>query len=215
MSVNSKYLLIVVVLFFISCKKEPSTKNIEEKNTYQIITNLLSDLRESMILPPRFPPPPSNEKYNYTIQDSLSSYKYFYKQTIRKKTIAFLPETFILDKKKEKAKTLEKCTTDKNLIHLFLTRKKEKNIAITKIANLKKDSLIYYTEKHKMMLGKGFQEIDMLLSFSNITFNKDYTKAIIIVGVSYGKLNGFSTLIYLEKKHYHWKIKCEKVLTIS
>ena len=55
----------------------------------------------------------------------------------------------------------------------------------------------------------------MLFSFSNITFNKKYNKAIVAVGVSFGKLNGFSTLIYLEKKYFHWEIKCEETLSIS
>ena len=65
------------------------------------------------------------------------------------------------------------------------------------------------------MLGGGFDEIDVLLNFSDITFNKDYTKALLIIGISHGRLDGFSTLIYLEKKHYHWQIICQKVVSIS
>ncbi len=93
-----------------------------------------------------------------------------------------------------------------DLKKLFLHKKRNE---------FKQDSLIYYSEKIKKLPRKGFDKIDMLFSFSNITFNKKYNKAIVVVGVSFGKLNGFSTLIYLEKKHLHWEIKCEEVLSIS
>lgn len=98
---------------------------------------------------------------------------------------------------------------------MFLESEKNSKIDINKVANSKKDSLIYYTENHKKMLGGGFDKIDMLLSFSDITFNKGYTKALLVAGRSFGKLNGTSILIFLEKKYYHWEIKCEKVLSIS
>ncbi|WP_408026642.1 hypothetical protein [Tenacibaculum litoreum] len=190
------------------------TRNYEEENTYQIIGLLLSDLRGSTVLPPGFPPPPGEDIYEFTTRDSLRRYKYFYKQTVRKKIIAFLPQIYASEKKNE-LQTINKCTNDKALINLFLESEKNIKIDINKVGNSKKDSLIYYTEKHKKMLGRGFNEIDMLLSFSNITFNKDYTRALLVVGVTFERLNGFSTLIYLEKENYHWEIKCEEGLSIS
>lgn len=209
-------ILTIFLLLFSSCKKM-KTRNYEEENTYQIIGLLLSDLRGSTVLPPGFPPPPGEDIYEFTTRDSLRRYKYFYKQTVRKKIIAFLPQIYASEKKNKEneLQTINKCTNDKALINLFLESEKNIKIDINKVANSKKDSLIYYTEKHKKMLGGGFDEIDVLLSFSDITFNKDYTKALISVEVIFEKLDGISTLIYLEKKHYHWEIKCKKVLSIS
>lgn len=219
MNVNNtnKYIFLIITLLFLSCKEKQQASTIEEENTYQIIGLLLSDLRGSMVLPPGFPPPPGEDTYEFTTKDSLWSYKYFYKQTVRKKTIAFWPQISV-SKKKYKEKELQiinECTNDNQLITSFLKSGNNIKIDINKVANSKKDSLIYYTEKHKKMLGGGFDEIDVLLSFSDITFNKGYTKALISVGVIFEKLDGISTLIYLEKKHYHWEIKCKKVLSIS
>lgn len=220
MNVNNtnKYVFLIIVLLFLSCKeKQKISNNIEEENTYQIISLLLSEFRESMVLRPGFSPPPGEDTYEFTTKDSLRSYKYFYKQTIKKKTIAFWPQIYALGKKHkgEELQTIKKCTNDKTLINLFLESEKNSKIDINKVANSKKDSLIYYTENHKKMLGGGFDKIDMLLSFSDITFNKGYTKALLVAGRSFGKLNGTSILIFLEKKYYHWEIKCEKVLSIS
>ncbi|WP_064965395.1 hypothetical protein [Tenacibaculum ovolyticum] len=213
----NKYILLVIVFLLFSCKEKQQTSSIKEENTYQIIGLLLNDLRESIVLHPGFAPPPGGATYNFTTKDSLRSYNYFYKQTIRKKTIAFWPQIYPLEKKHKKnlLKTIKKCTTDNQLITPFSKSENNIEIDINKIANSKKDSLIYYTEKHKEMLRRGYEEIDMMLSFSDITFNKDYTKAIIIVGVTFESLNGFSRLVYLEKKHYHWEIKCEEGLSIS
>ncbi|MFT7901358.1 hypothetical protein VBY74_15395 [Tenacibaculum ascidiaceicola] len=219
MNVNNtnKYIFLIITLLFLSCKEKQQASTIEEENTYQIIGLLLSDLRGSMVLPPGFPPPPGEDTYEFTTRDSLRRYKYFYKQTVSKKIIAFLPQIYASEKrnKENELQTINKCTNDKALINLFLESEKNIKIDINKVANSKKDSLIYYTEKHKKMLGGGFDEIDVLLSFSDITFNKDYTKALISVGVIFEKLDGISTLIYLEKKHYHWEIKCKKVISIS
>lgn len=218
MNINNtnKYVFFIITFLLFSCKEKQQVGDVEE-NTYQIIGLLLSDLRGSMVLPPGFPPPPGEDTYEFTTRDSLRRYKYFYKQTVRKKIIAFLPQIYASEKrnKENELQTINKCTNDKALINLFLESEKNSKIDINKVANSKKDSLIYYTEKQKKMLGGGFDEIDMLLSFSDITFNKDYTKALISVGVIFEKLDGISTLIYLEKKHYHWEIKCKKVISIS
>ena len=57
--------------------------------------------------------------------------------------------------------------------------------------------------------------MNLLLNFSRIAFNKEFNKAIIIIGESIGHLNNVTTLLYLEKENYVWKIKCEKGLSIS
>lgn len=93
MNVNNtnKYVFLIIVLLFLSCKeKQKISNNIEEENTYQIISLLLSEFRESMVLRPGFSPPPGEDTYEFTTKDSLRSYKYFYKQTIKKKDNSFL-----------------------------------------------------------------------------------------------------------------------------
>ncbi|MCD8434113.1 hypothetical protein LNJ03_02195 [Tenacibaculum dicentrarchi] len=65
------------------------------------------------------------------------------------------------------------------------------------------------------MSDKGFDKCDVALSFSRIAFNKEKKKAIVIVATSFGRLNGFSTLYFLQKEKGIWEIKCEEGLTIS
>ncbi|WP_417784762.1 hypothetical protein [Tenacibaculum sp.] len=101
MNINNtnKYIFLIITLLFLSCKEKQQASTIEEENTYQIIGLLLSDLRGSTVLPPEFPPPPPGEDtYEFTTKDSLWSYKYFYKQTVRKKTIAFWPQISVSKK---------------------------------------------------------------------------------------------------------------------
>ncbi|CAM1349700.1 hypothetical protein [Tenacibaculum halocynthiae] len=213
MNVNKfiKYLFLINITFFISCK-DSNFQEKEEESVYQIVSYLTDNLRGSIVLDPSFPPTPDGSEYNHTTQDSLRSYKYFYKQTIRKKTIAFTSEMFV---PMNKADFNSNCFKEEKLLSSLFSKKETRKIEINKITSFKKDSLIYYTDKHKKMLGRGFIEIDMLLSFSRISFNKDYSKAFLIVGVTYEKLNSFTTLIYLEKKYGVWKIKCQEGLTIS
>ncbi|WP_299157710.1 hypothetical protein [uncultured Tenacibaculum sp.] len=219
MNVNNiyKYIFLIISFIFFSCKEKQKTSILIEENTYQIFEKIIGDLRESIVLKPGFPPPPDKKNYKFTTKDSLQAYKYFYKQTVRKKIIALLPQTYILNKKykKEVLKTIKECTNNKNLINSFFNSKKNIKIVIDKIANHKKDSLLYYTKNYEKRLRTEFQDIDIFLSFSNIIFNEEKTKAFLIVGVSYENLNGFSTLIYLEKEYYHWTIKCKKILSIS
>ena len=45
--------------------------------------------------------------------------------------------------------------------------------------------------------------------------NQKRNKAILIVGVGLGRLNGFSAIYFLEKRKAKWFIKYKKGLTIS
>ena len=65
------------------------------------------------------------------------------------------------------------------------------------------------------MTSKGYDKYDIIINFSRIAFNENNTKAIVIMGVGFGKLNGFSAMYFLEKKNDKWYIKYEKGLTIS
>jgi len=99
MNINNtnKYVFFIITFLLFSCKEKQQVGDVEE-NTYQIIGLLLSDLRGSMVLLPGFPPPPGEDTYEFTTKDSLWSYKYFYKQTVRKKTIAFWPQISVSKK---------------------------------------------------------------------------------------------------------------------
>lgn len=213
----SYFLIIIFFLTFSSCKKM-KTRNYEEENTYQIITFLTENAKDFLVMPPvlSIPPLPNAKSYNVrtmTCQDSVRGYEYHYKQLTKKKTIAIIDSLFSL--KKTHSFRGECDMVDHKLLKKFNSLKTRKKIDISKITVYDKDTLIQYKKEFRKLSSKGFDKMDLLLSFSRIAFNDNFDKAIVFVGMSKGSLDGVSILVYLEKENYHWKIKCEKVLSIS
>ena len=97
----------------------------------------------------------------------------------------------------------------------FKKIKDSTNINISKIPNNQYSYIIPYKNYYNNMPRKGYDKIDIGLWFSNIAFNEEGNKAIIIVGVGMGKLNGFSSIFFLKKRKGKWFIKHKKGLTIS
>lgn len=102
-----------------------------------------------------------------------------------------------------------------NIYEDFKKIKDTLNIDITNIPLNDYAYILPYQTYYSKMPRRGFDKYNMILSITNITFNKDFTKAITIMGVSLGRLNGYSAIYFLEKKKDKWIIKCEKGLTIS
>lgn len=220
MNVNNtnKYIFLIITLLFLSCKEKQQASTIEEENTYQIITFLTEDAKDFLVMPPvlYIPPLPNAKNYDVramTCQDSVRDYKYHYKQLTKKKTIAVIDSLFSL---KETHSFRGECDlVDNQLLKEFNNLRVSKKLDISKVTVYDKDTLIQYKEEFRKLPWKGFDKMDLLLSFSRIAFNDSFDKAIITVGMSKGSLDGVSILVYLEKENYHWKIKCEKVLSIS
>lgn len=211
------FLIIIFLLTFSSCKKM-KTRNYEEENTYQIITFLTEDAKDFLVMPPvlYIPPLPNAKDYNVrtmTCQDSVRGYEYHYKQLTKKKTIAIIDSLFSL--KKTHSFRDECDLVDNQLLKEFNNLRVSKKLDISKVTVYDKDTLIQYKEEFRKLPWKGFDKMDLLLSFSRIAFNDSFDKAIVTVGMSKGSLDGVSILVYLEKENYHWRIKCKKVLSIS
>ncbi len=211
------FLIIIFFLTFSSCKKM-KTRNYEEENTYQIITFLTEDAKDFLVMPPvlYIPPLPNAKDYNVrtmTCQDSVRGYEYHYKQLTKKKTIAIIDSLFSL--KKTHSFRGECDLVDNQLLKEFNNLRVSKKLDISKVTVYDKDTLIQYKEEFRKLPWKGFDKMDLLLSFSRIAFNDSFDKAIVTVGMSKGSLDGVSILVYLEKENYHWRIKCKKVLSIS
>lgn len=205
-----KLYILTILFLVISCSKKESIKLIEEENTYQIISYLVDDYKKYLVLSSSFPPPPIIGREKFKTQDSLNIYKYFIQQSLKKKNIAVNKKLFRVE---EKSSFRGKCDiVDDQLLEKFNNLKENKKLDVEKVTMYGKDTLIQYKEEFKKLPWSGFNEIDLLLNFSRIAFNKEYNKAIIIVGAAKGRLNGVSTLLYLEKENYVWKIKCQQDL---
>ncbi len=209
-----KNVILIISVFFISCTKSEDKKDYETENVYEVISYLINYKSKDFLPSVAFPPLPDNKGMPvYTTKDSLSSYRYFYEQFKRNKVIAIEKS---LKPFKEKY-LFDDCKYFKSdEYNKFTSTDKISSLDLEKIFVKENDSLIFYNETFKELEGRGFgNKFDIFFEFSKISFNKSYNKAVIYLGVSFGKLNGFSTLIYLEKKHFHWEIKCEETLSIS
>jgi len=196
----SKHKIIIFISFFIiiSCGKD-----VKIEESYQILNLLMGDFEKTSILHPSFAPPPSGS-YSYSKNDSLEKYMHFYKEYIKKKRIVVNNEFFEINR--AKLEKLKGCKNFYSIDELDFSN------------NLKVIELEYLNSTESNILKKSVnqhQKIDAQLSFSNIIFNKNTDKAVVLFSVKYSKLNSFTSIIYLEKKHYLWKIVCEKNLTIS
>ncbi|WP_420553350.1 hypothetical protein [Tenacibaculum aiptasiae] len=153
-------------------------------------------------------PPPLKHR-NFKTKDSLFFYKNFYEKTNGIKKIGVYENLLKMPEYNELY--FSDCIKSKNKLDFFKNENNKSKIEINKISLLKKNDSILFIKNSQNKI----DNIDLYMSFSKVKFNKKYTKAIVFLGINYGALNGFSTLIYLEKKHYHWVIKCEKRLSIS
>lgn len=215
---KTKYILISVFFFsFFSCQNKNEREKYQE-NLYSVLNTLVHDSKEFLkIIIATPPPPPSNSSYNNKIQylsekDSLGVLTYFYRESSKRKVISIESNLFGI---RDEYNFRNICNINKDLLDLFNSKKEDEKIDISKITDFNKDTIIQFKKDYRNLPLIGGKKIDLLLNFSRIAFNKDYNKAIVILGELKGHLDGHSSLIYLEKENYHWKIKCQKILTIS
>ncbi len=192
--------LFLVFTIFLSCKPDS-----REKNTYEIISLITQEY--GLPLPPVPPPPPAK----------LPSLKEMGWDSIKRleQNIAVYPVLKNISNQFSKYPEeediefkilLEKINKSKKALTLDLSKfnvKKQFQLSIVDTFLLKKDK--YHIEKN----------YDKLLIFHNISFNSEFNKAVTIIGVSIAPLNGYSSLVFLEKKNGKWIIKNSKTLSIS
>jgi hypothetical protein len=196
----NRIIVVSIILLSYSCD---SKQNIEDENSFQIANLLVNYYSKSSVLQPSFPPPPDNLKYTYSTEDSLRIYKHFHEEIIRNKRISISEKMFSV---KQKFDFENICNEDLQLLTAMYNLE-EKSFDFSGIVLI--NSNLFLSQKNKI------NEIDIKINFSRISFNKTYDKAMLVLGVNFGELNSFSTLIYLEKEKYRWVIKCEKELSIS
>lgn len=216
-----------VFVIVISCSK---SDNKEIKNTYLIISKLTKKLSVPLKLPPPIYPDSFNIdevskeseiKGNWkTKKDSVEYFEHFGKELKKrneelenkKQVIAFYPYLHPIN-------VLTSLSNCHNMDYKELYGEAIKNtdsikLDIAKIVIKRNDSIVYFnTESDKN--SRDFFKLQIVLSFSTVTFNEDFTKAVIMVSVSHGKLNGIAILYFLEIRNNEWQIVCEEGLSIS
>lgn len=207
-----------IILLVFSCKES----DIEDVNKYQIISLLFEKLAKpiELVYGPNFSGEPLTRK-DSVHQDSLF-------ESIRKERakyqfiIAVYP--YFTDDIYAKHPSFKECPQYYNKLmddadylkkYQFRQEKGEVRVDFNKLENTRNDSIIIFKKDLLKKYSKEYDKFNILISFSDVIFNDDYTMAAIKVHHSYSKLGGESTLFLLEKINNKWLIKCGKVTGIS
>lgn len=196
-----RFLSFFYVIFFISCEND-----FEGDNSYAIMSLMIDKLATPIV-----PPPPPN------LTDSEFKRK---SDSIIKTTNnnQWSNEKFILSIEQienfDMPKSISFSDIEFKRIVMTLEQENENNIIdisrFPKIRNIE-----YLKSKNHNSKNINWREIDMSISFSSIAFNKNRNKAAMIVGVSRGKLSGYSMLVFLAKVGNYWEIVDKHTLEIS
>ena len=193
-----KYVVLFVVLC-ISCDFfHEKSKTITANEEAEVYTFLIDHFSTIYPIPP---PPPSINDTTYVPPKIVP--KAFSRVGIR-------PKKFSISK--EDQERVEAYLNELNVnIDISNTNESDHTLNLKSLNTSHKYKATYVTEKSATL----FSTINVLLNFSPVNFSKDHTKATVIIGVSKGKLNGFSAILVLEKVENSWKIVAQKMLTIS
>lgn len=214
------YIIILVFLTLLSCKKN----NDKIKNNYHIISLIYTNMLDQIdVLPPLPPPPLIKEEYSQEQRDSIDL---SYLRLRERLTSENLKKGLLKKEKKIVAISKEfmqigdtnlKLNDDySNLLKKLKSIKKINEIDISKIYTVRKDSIFYFNKNSLTKDSKEFNTFDFLVSFSQVIFNKNHKKAIVVGAVSKSKLSGASIIYFLKKtENGRWIIEYEKVLSIS
>lgn len=203
----------VVFLILFSCKSDVRIQ--ETEDLYQVISLLYDKSIKDVDVP--FPPPPPGEYKGLTEQDSIridSVIKKVKEERANKRFIVAINPYLFSIKKEYK---IDNCAEYNYFLKekMITTNKDSIKLDISRINNQRNDSIIYFSNDLLENNSRDFYKFDITLGFSNVIFNAKKTKALIISGIGYSRLSGFSTLHFLEKRKNKWEIVCEKGLTIS
>lgn len=185
--------IIGILIFLISCKKVENSDNQLLKNTEDIMSFIIES--KAYALPP--PPFPNGLDWKLTqeVKDSILNVKL---------NVAIYPilETPILSNNKEELLKLDE--EFQVLINNFSNIKSSKNIPIESI-NKKSRHRVILADTIILKKSRDWKEYDLLFYFTNISFNENYDKATLRIGISRSSLWGSGGLFLLEKKNNSWK----------
>ncbi|WP_062056221.1 hypothetical protein [Aquimarina longa] len=196
-----KHIIIPLLILGISCSNS-NKKNDTKSIKYNVLSSIIDKFGQAQI-----PPPFPGENINFTSQqlDSIRNQK----QKIALYPI-FIKSNENIDIKYKKDDLFNQLL--QNLKNIEDSLKIEPSKIRTKIQH---DLSILDTIKNKTNKHYISYNYDKLISLSPIVFNKNYNKAIVLVGVKIGYLNSGSSIVFLEKKNGTWRIVYSKEFEVS
>lgn len=220
--------IILLALILLGCNKKQYNK---EADIYKVLEAINNEFITSRVKANVFQPSPPTYKNQNISWDSINKLieldKLIPKDTIKKMdslikkygrflvdidTILRPPNN--LDIKEKDIK--EYLNLGFNQIYLSFKKIKDSiSIDISKIPNNKYSYILpYHRGFYKLYPRKPYSSL-FVIFFTNIVFNQEKNKAIIVMKVRKSRKSGFSTMYFLEKRKGKWFIKHIKELSIS
>lgn len=216
-----RYFILVTLLVIVACNKN---KHNIENNSYQIISLVYAEVLHGLDFQLDLPPPPPTFIEGKG-QDYMDSLDLAYVQLIKKiasdsfknknkkvqRRIAIAPELHA-----PKDFSSFQNGRFKNLFEEFIVVDRFEKVNLSKIHTTKNETLMYFNDSLTTKNTAAFENFDLLISFSKITFNEDFGKAIIVCSGSVSARAGASVMYFLEKtKNGRWYIRDTIELSIS
>jgi hypothetical protein len=197
-----------------SCIAQTSDKQ-DKYKILSFITNQITKIETAVPYPPRpnnlYDKKEPNKPLSY--QDSSKMEGIHQKKLDKKYIVAIdlVQEPYFGNSNQNPPDTCQEFST---LYHSFLDSKKKEEINLDYIDLQRNDSLVYFKSKFEIKNRKDYVFIDKRVIFSNIEFDKKFSRAILQVSYSTSKLSGISLIYFLEKTDKKWQIDCEKGISI-
>ncbi len=103
-----------------------------------------------------------------------------------------------------------------NLVDRLMDTSPMGNINITKIKTPKWITLVESPTMDNLRADpRSWDNFDRVLSSSWVSFNEAYSKAAVVLGITYSRSSGYSSLQLLEKVDGAWKIVAKRTLNVS
>ena len=201
-----------VLILFISCK---DNKNMHTNETYSVFSLVYNRVVEENLITGAFHPEPPGQqvKANDIIpikKNKLIAHKKGSIDSILKKRVDLVGKTYVSIYPKSIKPPIELkdivCDNFNDLTITFLNNKEVINIDFLKITPSNYGYLKKFNESYLSQKEKEFNSVQF---FSPVSFNKDYSKAILSSSITWGKLTGYTKIYFLEKRNKNWEIACE------
>lgn len=199
-----KLLLILTLLFLCSCSTHVGIQN---RTEYDIISQLYDSLAKRTPIPPPF-------MGEVTEKDSLKNMRRFLKLkdslTSVRQVVAIYPsmEPVILDPNKFE-------DNQRKLVVQLNTLNEDKSLNIKKVRTSRKDSVVAFEKQHLREYSADYFEIDKLISFSRIVFNKAGDEAAVVATAGTSRLASFTAIYFFKKINMKWILVDSKGLSMS
>lgn len=221
-----KLTIVLLAIILLGCNEKQNNKEADIYKILEVINNrfVISRVKANVFQP--LPPSYKNQNISWdSINRLMESDKLIPKDTVKKmaslikKYGRFLVDIDTILRSPSnlgiKEKEITKYLNFNKIYISFKNIKDSISIDVSKIPNNKYSYILPYDRGFYQLYPKKPYNSHFVILFTNIAFNQERDKAIIVMKLKKSRKSGFSTMYFLEKRKGKWSIKYEKRLTIS